>query len=498
MLARAKALALTVVLGAVVLTACDEPQPIEPPDNGGGGGGGLTLTSTDPAAGSTTANFSGPVTAVFDHALNSSTVTVTTVSLVSQPGNVDVPRTVLVTGGGNTILESAALLPGTEYTATLAPSIQSTLGSTLGTAATWTFRTRPFTSFPLDSGRTGYAGRLGLARDNTGALHAVFADSVQGDLFYATCAAACAIPGSWSVLAVDTWGNIGSSSAIAVDGNRRVSIIYRDDQNTRLRYATCTAPCSQLTNFRFATVDASSIGVGLAPSLAVDSNNNLHAIYYDFINAYIRYATCTAADCALDASWASGILDPGPFVGRTNTIITQDNQLHAVYSDSVGGRLRYATCAVSCTQVGAWAIGDISLTEFGRDPSMAIAPNGTLSVSYFIGVTADMGYAECISNCLLSTNWNTTALQTAGIVGRGSTLSVNAQNRRQIIFADSTASVLRYGTCVNTCTSASRWRFASVQDNVGLVRFPAAVVRPDNSLQVLYLAWGGTAIRFAE
>ena len=39
MLARAKALALTVVLGAVVLTACDEPQPIEPPDNGGGGGG---------------------------------------------------------------------------------------------------------------------------------------------------------------------------------------------------------------------------------------------------------------------------------------------------------------------------------------------------------------------------------------------------------------------------------------------------------------------------
>ena len=40
MLARAKALALTVVLGAVVLTACDEPQPIEPPDNGGGGGGG--------------------------------------------------------------------------------------------------------------------------------------------------------------------------------------------------------------------------------------------------------------------------------------------------------------------------------------------------------------------------------------------------------------------------------------------------------------------------
>ena len=140
MLARAKALALTVVLGAVVLTACDEPQPIEPPDNGGGGGGGLALTSTDPAAGSTTANFSGPVTAVFDHALNSSTVTVTTASLVSQPGNVDVPRTVLVTGGGNTILESAALLPGTEYTATLAPSIQSTLGSTLGTAATWTFR----------------------------------------------------------------------------------------------------------------------------------------------------------------------------------------------------------------------------------------------------------------------------------------------------------------------------------------------------------------------
>ena len=499
MFARAKALALTLILGAVVLTACDEPEPIEPPDNGGGGGGDLTLDSTDPAAGSTTANFSAPVTAVFNRALNSSSVTVTTAALVSQPGAVNVPRTVLVTGGGNTILESAALLPGTEYTATLAPSIQSTLGSTLGSAATWSFTTRAFNSFPLDSGRTGYAGRLGLARDNTGTLHAVFADSVQGDLFYATCAAACTTGAAWSVIALDTIGNIGSSSAIAVDANRRVSIIYRDDQNTRLRYATCTAPCTALGNFRFATVDASSIGVGLAPSLAVDQNNNLHAIYYDFINAYLRYATCVAADCALDASWSSGFLDPGPFVGRTNTIITdQNNLLHAVYSDSVGGRLRYATCSVGCTGVGSWAIGDISLTEFGRDPSMAIAPSGTLSVSYFIGATADLGYAECSSNCLVSTNWSTTALQTVGIVGRGSTLSVNAQNRRQIIFADSTGSVLRYGTCVNTCTSAGLWRFASVQNNVGLVRFPAAVVRPDNSLQVLYLAWGGTAVRFAE
>lgn len=499
MLPRAKAPKLLLVLGALVLVACDEPQPIEPPDNGGGGGGSLTIQSTDPAAAATDANFGAPVTAVASAALNSSSVTFTSASLVSLPGDVDVPRTVLLTGGGNTVLMSAALLPGTEYRASLAPTIQSTLGTQLGTAYTWSFTTRAFQAFALDSGRTGYAGRLGLARDNTGTLHAVYADSVNGDLFYATCAAVCSTGASWTIVPIDTVGNIGSSSAIAVDGNRRVHIIYRDDEHMRLRYATCTAPCGAATIFRFATVDSSSVGVGLAPSITVDGNNNVHAVYYDFIGTWLRYATCTAVDCAIAAAWSSGNVDFGPFVGNTNTIIAdQSNRLHVAYSDSSTGRLRYATCAISCASLNAWSVGDISLTQFGRDPSLAVVANGTLSASYFIGDGGDLGYAECASNCLLPSSWNTTTLQSTGIVGQGSVISVNAQNRRQIIFADSTATTLRYGTCVNTCTNSLRWQYSTVQSNVGIVRSTQAVTLPDNSLQVLFLAWGGTAVRFAQ
>jgi hypothetical protein len=493
---------LLIAVLMLLLVACDEPVPVDPPDNGGGGGGGggtLSITSTNPADGATTANFSAPVIATVSRAVRGASVTVTSATLVAQPGGADVPRTVVVARGGTSIETSAALLPGTQYVATLGGSIQATTGSTLGTPVTWTFTTRPFASFALDSGRTGYAGDLGLARDNTGALHAVYADSVQGDLFYATCAALCTAAAGWTLVALDTAGNIGSSSAIAVDVSRRVHIVYRDDQRQRFRYATCAAPCTGRASFSFATVDPSSIGVGTSPAIAVDSTGTVHTVYYDFIGTYLRYSRCSAADCAVDANWVSGTVDFGPFVGRTSAIAAAAaGTLHLAYADSANGRLRYAVCSLNCTGVGAWALSDITLGERGQEPAIAVAGNGTLSVSYYAAATDDLGFAECPQQCTLSTNWAVVPLATEGLVGRGSALSVDSRNRLQLIYSEDNGTALRYGTCVNGCTTASRWRFSDVQVNAGIVRSPVAVVRPDRSLQVAYLAWGGRAVRFAE
>lgn len=490
------------VLLAFLLGACDEPTEIPPPDNGGGGGGGsLTIASTSPTDGSINAEFSSSVTAVPSIALLSSSATVTSVALATEPGAVDVPRTIIVSNNGMLLEMSASLVPATTYRATLASSLQATIGATLGTPYTWTFTTRAFQTFALDSGRTGYAGDLGLARDNTGGLHAVYADSVQGDFFYATCPSNCSASASWRLVALDTTGNIGSSSSVAVGTDNRVHITYRDDrqQLPRLRYATCLAPCADLLSFRFATIDQSSLGVGVQPSISVGQDGSLNITYYDFVSAFLRYAECTAADCAVDGNWSVGTIDNGPMVGRSSALVVDAAGLRqVVYADSLNGNLRYATCAASCTSVNSWLISNISVGDRGEEPSLAIGNNGTLFLTYFARATGDLVYGECTTNCLLPGNWTMTPLQTTGIVGRGSQISINARNRRQVIFADDDGTALRYTTCVNTCTQANRWRFGVVQTDVGVVRSPAAVTRPDNSLQILYLARGGIAVRFAE
>jgi hypothetical protein len=441
------------------------------------------------------------VTAVPSIGVRASSATVTSVALATEPAGVDVPRTVLVSNNGLLIEMSASLLPATTYRATLAGSLLSTTGSSLGTPVTWTFTTRGFQTFALDSGRTAYAGDLGLARDNTGGLHAVYADSVQGDLFYATCPANCAAASSWRLVALDTLGRIGSSSAVAVGSTNRVHIIYRDDrqQLPRVRYATCQAPCADLTSFRFATIDQSSLGVGVAPAITVGSDGTVHVTYGDFISTFLRYAQCSAADCAVDANWLVGTIDNGPFVGQSSSIVVDATGLRqVVYADSGQARLRYATCSVNCVSVGAWTVSDISAGDRGQEPALTIGNNGTLFLTYYAATTGDLVYGECSTSCFLPTNWNLTPLATDGLVGQGSQISVNSRNRRQVIFADESGTALRYATCVNTCTNANRWRFGDVQTGVGVVRTPVMVTRPDNSLQVLYLARGGTAVRYAE
>lgn len=493
----AVALALTAVLGA-----CDEPTEIPPPSGGtGGGGGSLTITATSPTNGATTAEFSSPVTATPSIALRASSATVTSVVLALEPAGTDVPRSILVSNNGMLLEMSAALVPATTYRGTLASSLQATTGAMLGTPYTWTFTTRPFQTFPLAATSIRYAGDLGLARDNTGGLHAVYADSMAGDLFYVTCPSNCAAAASWRLVALDTLGNIGSSSSIAVGSDNRVHITYRDDHQTlpRLRYATCLAPCADLTSFRFATIDQTSLGVGIHPSIIVGQDGSVNITYYDFVSAFLRYAECDAADCALDSNWSVGTIDNGPFVGETSSLVVNQAGLRQVaYSDSLNGRLRYAVCATSCTAVNAWVLSEISSGDRGQEPALAQGSNGALFLTYYARATGDLMYGECTTACEVPTNWTLTSLATDGLVGQASQISVNARNRRQVIFADDGITALRYGTCVGTCTQSNRWRFGEVQANAGVVRSPVMVTRPDNSLQVLYVAGGGAEVRFAE
>ena len=85
--------------------------------------------------------------------------------------------------------------------------------------------------------------------------------------------------GSWVTSStIDSAGNVGGCTSIAVDSNNKVHISYQDFTYHDLKYAT-NASGSWVTSI----IDSAG-GVGLYSSIAVDSNNKVHISYYNEFN----------------------------------------------------------------------------------------------------------------------------------------------------------------------------------------------------------------------
>jgi hypothetical protein len=83
-------------------------------------------------------------------------------------------------------------------------------------------------------------------------------------------------------------------------------------------------------------------------------------------------------------------------------------------------------------------------------------------------------------------------------VGTGSGLTVDTNGRVQATFIDNGLDRLRYATCSSVCTTASRWRYSTIEEGIGIARSPTVVPSRDGGLEVLYLATDGTEVKFAE
>jgi hypothetical protein len=90
---------------------------------------------------------------------------------------------------------------------------------------------------------------------------------------------------AWVAETVDSDGDVGSYTSIAMDSLDYVHISYYDATNDDLKYAT-NASGSWVTE----TVDSAE-DVGRYTSIALDSSDNVHISYYDDTNGDLKYAT---------------------------------------------------------------------------------------------------------------------------------------------------------------------------------------------------------------
>lgn len=107
---------------------------------------------------------------------------------------------------------------------------------------------------------------------------------------------------------------------------------YYQSSSANLRYATNAGGAWQAT-----TIDSGG-DVGKFSSLAVDENDKVHISYYDATNAGLKYATNAPG------GWASSTLDGGDlraFVGQYTSIALGAATVNISYVDVVSGELKY-------------------------------------------------------------------------------------------------------------------------------------------------------------
>ncbi len=310
-----------------------------------------------------------------------------------------------------------------------------------------------------------------IATDSSGKVHISYYDCTNGDLKYATNRGVT--PGTGNCIntdfnceTVDSEGDVGQYSDIAIDLNNKVHISYYDATNGDLKYATNkgvipgNGNCTN-TNWNCQPVDSNGI-VGLYTSIALDSSYRPHIGYVSgvialpgFIGEEVRHAYYNGSEWNIEIVDIWSNYPYGEFYS-TSIAIDSLNRIHMSYYN-------YYCCPVGVIYAYyngvSWSTMEVDrLSTCSREwaqgfTSIAIDSLNNPHISYYHDGPS-----------LRHASYNGTAWQTETIdsngVGWYSSLVFDSSYNMHISYYDSSNSNLKYatnrgvtpgtGTCTNT------------------------------------------------
>ncbi len=466
----------------VALTvACSDGS--DPPD----GPEPLRVTATSPVDGDGAVEAGVVVTATFDRAADPATLTAQ--SFVLTAAGTPLASRVEYDAATRTARLVGPLIPATTYQVELTAEVTDEDGIPL-TPEGWSFTTRAWRSITLDP--DGGSGKPASIRQVGGTLHVAYTGRSNPSVVYATCSADCATPGSWtSAVVVDH----GSSPSLAIDAGGRLHLGFHPAA-FGLAYTTCEAGCVGGL-WPTVPIDQETRVAELGISLAVDGSGLLHLIYYDDSESQLKYATCASA-CSMASSWTAVAVDQSVGAGwSTSLALGPDGRLHVSYVDFFSAELKYATCASACTAADSWTAIPLDASG-GRFGSLAVDAAGRVHVSYQDPVNRDLKYATCAAYCTVLANWSVVTVDQGGSAGAGTSLAVDVNGRLHVAHFDNSKSDLKYATCAAACTTAAGWHSAAVHQQGMLGIYPSLAVGRMGRLHIVYTDDPGADLKYVE
>ena len=188
---------------------------------------------------------------------------------------------------------------------------------------------------------------------------------------------------TWDIETVDSAGNVGEYCSLALDSSDYPHISYRDKDNDALKHAWWDG-----TTWHIETVEVipGSYNVRYT-SIAIDSNDKSHIAYKDYESDDLKYAKNTAG------TWETEIVDSTGDTGWYLSIALDSNDYpHISFSDWPGYNYRLKYAKWNGTEWGIEIVD--TAVDAGKFTSIALDSYDCPHISYNDGNLDDLKYAK--------------------------------------------------------------------------------------------------------
>jgi hypothetical protein len=198
-----------------------------------------------------------------------------------------------------------------------------------------------------------------------------------------------------SIETVDS-GGVGAYTSLELDASGFPVISYRDYVNADLKVVHCNDANCAGGDDSLEIVD--SVGdVGEYTSLALDANDYPVVSYYDATNEDLKVAHCNDPNCAGSDDSLENLDSTGRRGLYTSLALDAEGFPVVSYYDGNNGALKVARCYdPNCASAGYVTVDD-TRKKVGRFTSLALDAEGFPVISYFSLTDFDLKLAHCVS-----------------------------------------------------------------------------------------------------
>ncbi len=341
------------------------------------------------------------------------------------------------------------------------------------------------------------SGASAIHWDNLTAVPAGFADGVDDNTEYSPGPGLIIDGGQiridWSLLhtsrsTLDSVGNVGRDTSIAIGADGLGLISYFDQTNADLKVAHCIdTACSSATT----TVLDTPAYIGVQPSIAISVDGLGLISYCDQSNGNLKAAHCDDIDCS---SATLATLDSTGDVGYYTSIAIGADGLGLIsYYDNTIGALKVAHCDdIDCSTATTATLDNSA--DVGWDTSIAIGVDGLGLISYFDSTNFDLKVAHCIDTACSSATLAT--LDSGSLIGYFTSIAIGADGFGLISYYDSANDDLKVAHCIDTACSSATLATLDSAGNVGY--FTSIAIGADGLGLVSYHDFSNGSLKVAR